>query len=149
VAFARVRLSGWSLLRIFFDGFGEKVVPVLVKHNLGVLGMKPLAEGAIPKSKSATAVECLQYATSLPTSAVITGCDSMQVLQQAFGAARNLSLWDASKWRPYWPRQPRLRRMGNMSATKHRTILTGRTITRSGWDNTKGLLRHAASSPST
>ena len=88
VVFARVRLSGWSLLRIFFDSFGEKVVPVLVKHNLGVLGMKPLAEGAIPKSKSATAVECLQYAMSLPTSVVITG-DSMQVLQQAIGAARN------------------------------------------------------------
>jgi uncharacterized protein len=83
------RVPPLNLFDAHFDSFGEKVVPVLVKHNIGVLGMKPLAEGAIPRSKSATAVECLQYAMSLPTSVVITGCDSMQILQQALGAARN------------------------------------------------------------
>jgi hypothetical protein len=34
-------------------------------------------------------VECLRYALSLPTSVVITGCSSMENLEQAPGVARN------------------------------------------------------------
>ena len=78
-----------NLLDAPFNSFEKKVLPVLVKHNIGVLGMKPLAEGLILKSKTATPVECLQYAMSLPTSVVITGCDSLPILQQALGVARN------------------------------------------------------------
>ena len=33
-------------------------------------------------------MECLQYALSLPTSVVITGIDSMKILDQAFEAVR-------------------------------------------------------------
>ena len=43
---------------------------------------------AILKSKAVTAVECLRYALSLPTSVVITGIDSMKILDQAFEAVR-------------------------------------------------------------
>ena len=53
-----------------------------------MLGMKPLASGAIPQNGIATAIECLHYALSLPTSVVINGCDSMERLDQAFEAAR-------------------------------------------------------------
>ena len=35
-----------------------------------------------------TAIECLHYALNLPTSVVITGIDSMEILDQAFDAAR-------------------------------------------------------------
>jgi len=78
-----------NLMDAHFDSFGQKVVPVLVKHNIGVLGMKPMGDGLILQSKTATPVECLQYAMSLPTSVVITGCDSMKILQQALGVARD------------------------------------------------------------
>jgi predicted aldo/keto reductase-like oxidoreductase len=78
-----------NLMDAHFNSFEKKVLPVLVEHNIGVLGMKPLAEALILKSKTATAVECLQYAMSLPTSVVITGCDSLPILQQALGVARN------------------------------------------------------------
>jgi hypothetical protein len=61
---------------------------VLVERKIGVLGMKPLAEGMILKSNTATAMECLHYAMNLPTSVVITGCDSMKVLDQAIEAAQ-------------------------------------------------------------
>jgi hypothetical protein len=40
-------------------------------------------------SGTVTAVECLHYAMSLPTSVVITGCDSLPVLEQALHAARS------------------------------------------------------------
>ena len=65
-----------------------KVVPEAVKRGMGVLGMKPMGGGVILKSKTVSAVECLQYAMNLPTSVVITGCDSLTVLQQALDTAR-------------------------------------------------------------
>ena len=61
---------------------------MLVKHNIGVLGMKPMGDGLILNSKTATPIECLHYAMNLPTSVVITGCDSLQILQQAIDAAQ-------------------------------------------------------------
>ena len=39
-------------------------------------------------SKTATPIECLHYALNLPTSIVITGIDSMKILEQALNAAR-------------------------------------------------------------
>jgi hypothetical protein len=53
-----------------------------------VLGMKPMASGIIARSKIVQAVECLRYAMSLPTSTVITGIDSMEVLKQDLDAVR-------------------------------------------------------------
>ena len=53
-----------------------------------MLGMKPLGSGAIMQAGIVTAIECLHYALSLPTSVVITGMDSMKILDQALEAAR-------------------------------------------------------------
>jgi uncharacterized protein len=36
-----------------------------------------------------TPVECLHYPMNLPTSVVITGCDSLPILEQALNAARS------------------------------------------------------------
>ncbi len=43
-------------------------MPVLVKHQIGVLGMKPMGGGAILHSKAVTPLQCLHYAMNLPTS---------------------------------------------------------------------------------
>lgn len=72
-----------------FDSFEAKVLPELVKQNIGVLGMKPMGDPFILESKTVTAVECLHYSMNLPTSVVITGCDSLPILQQALKAARD------------------------------------------------------------
>jgi uncharacterized protein len=77
-----------NLMDAHYDSFEKKVLPVLVKHNIGVLGMKPMGDSLILKSKTAEPVECLQYALNLPTSVVITGCDSLPILQQALKVAR-------------------------------------------------------------
>jgi hypothetical protein len=50
--------------------------------------MKPLGSGAILRSRAVQPVECLHYAMNLPTTTVITGCDSMKILDQAIEAAR-------------------------------------------------------------
>lgn len=51
--------------------------------------MKPMGDPFILESKTVTAVECLHYVINLPTSVVITGCDSLPILQQALQAARD------------------------------------------------------------
>jgi predicted aldo/keto reductase-like oxidoreductase len=77
-----------NVMDAHYDSFEKKVLPVLVKHNIGVLGMKPMGDKIILKSKTASPIECLHYAMNLPTSVVITGCDSLEILQQAIGAAK-------------------------------------------------------------
>jgi predicted aldo/keto reductase-like oxidoreductase len=77
-----------NVMDAHYKSFARKVVPLLVQHGIGVLGMKPMASGIILESKTVTPVECLHYAMNLPTSVVITGCDSLPILQQALDAAR-------------------------------------------------------------
>ncbi len=70
-----------------FRSFQDKVLPVLAKDDIGVLGMKPMGSGIILEAGVVTAPECLRWSMSQPTSTVITGCDSMGVLEQALAAA--------------------------------------------------------------
>jgi aryl-alcohol dehydrogenase-like predicted oxidoreductase len=77
-----------NVLDAHFRSFTHQVVPKLVEQGIAVLGMKPLAEGIVFTSGSGvTAIECLHYAMSLPTSVVITGCETMERLEQAIHAA--------------------------------------------------------------
>ncbi len=77
-----------NLLDAHFRSFARQVVPKLVAQGIAVLGMKPMAFQNLPKNGLATGIECLHYALNLPTSVVITGCDSMERLNQALEAAR-------------------------------------------------------------
>jgi aryl-alcohol dehydrogenase-like predicted oxidoreductase len=70
-----------------FRSFEKEVLPVLLQHRIGVLGMKSMGDGILLKSKVVSAEECLRYALSLPTSVVITGCESTEILQQAIDVA--------------------------------------------------------------
>lgn len=74
-----------------FRSFANNVVPRLVEQGIAVLGMKPMGSGDLLKSNTVTPIECLHYALNLPTSVVITGCDSMKILDQAFEAARSFN----------------------------------------------------------
>jgi predicted aldo/keto reductase-like oxidoreductase len=86
-----------NVMDAHFNSFEKKVLPVLLKSDVGVLGMKPFGDHFILDSKTATAVECLHYAMNLPTSVVITGCDSLSILQQALDAARSFQPLDSSQ----------------------------------------------------
>jgi predicted aldo/keto reductase-like oxidoreductase len=86
-----------NVMDAHFNSFERKVLPVLLKNGIGVLGMKPMGDHFILDSKTATAVECLHYAMNLPTSVVITGCDSLPILQQALEAARSFKPFGSSE----------------------------------------------------
>ena len=76
-----------NVMDAHFRSFAQHALPVLVKNKIGVLGMKSMGSGVILQSKAVTAIECLHYAMNLPTSVVITGIDSMEILEQAIEAA--------------------------------------------------------------
>jgi hypothetical protein len=60
-----------------------------------------------------TPIECLHYALSLPTSVVITGIDSMEILDQAFEAVRTFHQLDEQE-------------IGALLAKTAKAALTGR-----------------------
>lgn len=80
-----------NVMDTHFRSFEQKVLPVLVKNNMGVLGMKSMGDPYILRSNTVTPIECLHYAMNLPTSTVITGIDTMQLLDQAFEAVRTFT----------------------------------------------------------
>ncbi len=77
-----------NVMDAHFRSFGNQVLPTLVKEQIGVLGMKSMGDQIILKSNTVTPIECLHYAMNLPTSTVITGIDSMKILDQAINAVR-------------------------------------------------------------
>ena len=77
-----------NVMDAHYRSFAKLVVPELVKQNIGILGMKSLANGILLRSNTVTPIECLHYALNLPTSVVITGIDSMEILEQAFEAVQ-------------------------------------------------------------
>jgi aryl-alcohol dehydrogenase-like predicted oxidoreductase len=74
-----------NVLDAHFRSFEHEVLPKLVERGIGVLGMKSLANGSTLEA-GVSAIECIQYALSLPTSVVICGVDSQEILDQAFRA---------------------------------------------------------------
>jgi len=76
-----------NVMDAHYESFEKKVLPRLVEKQIGVLGMKSMGAGIILESKLVSPIECLHYALSLPTSVVITGFDSMAVLEQGITAA--------------------------------------------------------------
>jgi predicted aldo/keto reductase-like oxidoreductase len=72
-----------NVLDAHFESFEHRVLPRLVDAGIAPLGMKPMADGRIVYEGIASADECLRYAMSLPVATVITGCDSVERVQQA------------------------------------------------------------------
>jgi len=81
-----------NVMDAHFRSFTHKVVPELMKQRVGLLAMKTFGDHHILdhvlQAGLATPIEMLHYSMSLPTSVVITGMDNMEVLNQAFEAAR-------------------------------------------------------------
>ena len=68
--------------------FQKKVVPECNRRGIGVIGMKALAAGAIPKELGLSAADCRRYALSQPISTLVCGMTSRENLRQDVGVAR-------------------------------------------------------------
>ena len=80
-----------NVMDAHYRSFEKQVLPELLRQKIGVLGMKSMGNGILLRSKVVTAIECLHYALNLPTSVVITGVESMEILEQAFDAVRTFA----------------------------------------------------------
>ena len=78
-----------NVLDAHFRSFAKQVIPVAQREGTGVLAMKTLAGGAVPKTGTVAVVEALKYVLSQPVSVAIMGMPSQQVLEQGLGAGRN------------------------------------------------------------
>jgi aryl-alcohol dehydrogenase-like predicted oxidoreductase len=76
-----------NVMDAHFRSFEHQVLPRLIREGIGVLGMKSMGDPLILESHTVTPIECLHYALNLPTSTVITGIDSLKILDQALEAA--------------------------------------------------------------
>lgn len=86
-----------NLMDAHYRSFARQVLPELTRRQIGVLGMKSMANGILLKSNLVTPLECLHYALNLPTSVVITGIDSMPILDQALQAIATFKPLSASQ----------------------------------------------------
>lgn len=81
-----------NVMDAHFRSFQRDVIPRLVAQKTGVLAMKTFGDhfilDHIVKSGTATPIQLLHYSMSQPVSTVITGIDSLKVLDQALEAAR-------------------------------------------------------------
>jgi predicted aldo/keto reductase-like oxidoreductase len=73
-----------------FRSFEQQVLPEANRRGIAVLGMKSLGgSGEMVTSGAITPEEGLRYAMSLPVATTISGIDSLNVLEQNLGIARN------------------------------------------------------------
>ncbi len=87
-----------NVMDAHYRSFQKNVLPVCLKQNVGVIGMKSLGGGKIPSDTSLTVQECRGYALSLPISTLCAGITSMKDLQQDLAIARNFKPFsDAEK----------------------------------------------------
>jgi aryl-alcohol dehydrogenase-like predicted oxidoreductase len=70
--------------------FDTVQMPVAIQQGIGVLAMKTFGDHFILDSKTVEPVEALHYSLTQPVSVVITGIDSMPVLDQALEAVKTL-----------------------------------------------------------
>lgn len=77
-----------NVMDAHFRSFEKQVLPVLLKDGIGVLGMKSMGDQIVLKSNTVKPIECLHYSMNLPVATVITGIESMPILEQAIEAVR-------------------------------------------------------------
>ena len=131
VTFDAVQLP-LNVMDAHYRSFEKLVVPELVRAGIGVLGMKSMANGLILRSGTVSADECLRYALSLPTSVVITGIDSMEILEQAIGAGSRSEPMDAVERREILARTASAAARGEFELFKTSSVFDG-TAQNTGW----------------
>lgn len=82
-----------NVMDAHYRSFAKLVLPQLLEEGIGVLAMKTMANGSIPRSNTVTPIEALHYALNLPTSVVIAGMDRMEILDQALEAVLTFKPW--------------------------------------------------------
>jgi aryl-alcohol dehydrogenase-like predicted oxidoreductase len=116
-----------NVMDAHYHSFEKKVVPLAVAQGIAVLGMKPMGSGMVLQSKTVAPIDCLHYAMNLPTSVVITGCESMANLDQALQAAKTFRPLSAEQVAALLAKTEAVARSGSFELYKTTTQFDGTT----------------------
>ena len=86
-----------NVMDAHYQSFEHHVLPLLVKDEIGVLGMKSLGDGLILKCGAVSPAECFRYVLSLPVSTLVVGLDTLAFLDQAVEAMRKFTPLDENE----------------------------------------------------
>ena len=79
-----------NVLDASFRSFGKRVLPELQKRGIATLGMKSLGgEGQLVKKAGLTPQQCIRFALSQPIASLVSGMDSIEVVDQNVAIARD------------------------------------------------------------
>ncbi len=73
-----------------FQSFEEWVLPVLVRRGIAPIAMKTRGGGSLLKTGAATAEDLWRYVTALPVATVVSGMESVELLEKNLRLAREL-----------------------------------------------------------
>jgi aryl-alcohol dehydrogenase-like predicted oxidoreductase len=121
-----------NVMDAHFRSFQHQVLPILMKEQAGVLGMKTFGDHFILNSNTVTPIEALHYCMSLPTSVVITGIDRPEILEQALQAVRTYQKLDTAQTDALLARTRTAATGGQFEMYKTSTHFDG-TIHNPGW----------------
>ena len=94
-----------NLVDVNYESFIERVVPILIERNIGVIAMKALANGGFfggsqhgrhgPNPKvvpdRVSVSEAIRFVWSLPVSTLVTGPDNAKQMQEKIDIAKNFT----------------------------------------------------------
>ncbi len=80
-----------NILDYHYRSFQQQLIPQAEERGIGVIGMKSLASGRIFNT-DLSVEEAISYCLSLPISTLVSGIDSMQVLEQNLKIVENFKL---------------------------------------------------------
>ncbi len=74
-----------------YASFEQEILPLCQEQGIGVVGMKSMADGHLFESDAEiTPAEALRYALNLPLSTLVSGIDSLEILEENLAVARDL-----------------------------------------------------------
>jgi uncharacterized protein len=81
-----------NVLDAHYASFEREILPIAQEQGVGVLGMKSFAAGSLFEAGTGiTPQEALRYAMSLPVATVVSGMNSIEVLEQNLAIARTFT----------------------------------------------------------
>jgi aryl-alcohol dehydrogenase-like predicted oxidoreductase len=83
-----------NVMDAHFRSFLNGVAPVAQERGTAILAMKTFGDPYILQSKTVTPMEALHFGLNSPAAVVITGIDSLAILDQAFEAVKTFSPLD-------------------------------------------------------
>ena len=84
-----------NVMDAHYESFERHVLPVALERDMGVIGMKAFGDHAILDTNVLPPRDMLYYGFNLPTSVVVTGIDTPEILDQAIDAATSFKPLDA------------------------------------------------------